>query len=139
MNFEVILLQKNVWSFSDLNNCVGNETLILKRLVYFTWWKLQWSSSWCRLLLFNEPHQRFFSCFHKYREGEIRVSRVGVGVLSFNFTVIGTILEKTYRYFFTFYHNLSSPHVKRNKIIFTRKWMYELPHELPIDLRPWGN
>ena len=35
-----------------------------------------------------------------------------------------TILSKQFEDFFTFYHSFSSPQVKRNKTILTRKWMY---------------
>ena len=39
---------------------------------------------------------------------------------------------------FTFYHHFSSPQVKRNQIVITRKLMYELSCELPNDLK-WLN
>ena len=46
-----------------------------------------------------------------------------------------TILDKISGDFFTFYHNFSSPQVKRNQIIITTKKVYELPHKLPNNLR----
>ena len=46
-----------------------------------------------------------------------------------------TILGKISGDFFTFYHNFSSPQVKRNQIIITTKKVYELPHKLPNKLR----
>ena len=48
---------------------------------------------------------------------------------------ISTILDKVIADFFTFKHNFFSPQVKRNKIVITRKWMYELSNELPNNLR----
>ena len=37
--------------------------------------------------------------------------------------------------FFMFQYGFRSPQVKRSYIIITRSSMYELPHELPNDLR----
>ena len=45
------------------------------------------------------------------------------------------ILDKIFVGFFTFWHIFFLPQVKRNYIIITRKKVYELPHELPNDLR----
>ena len=41
-----------------------------------------------------------------------------------------TILNKTFIDFFTFQHSFFSPQAKRKQIIITKKWMYELSHEL---------
>ena len=50
-------------------------------------------------------------------------------------TKLPSILDKAFGEFFTFQHNFSSPQVKRNQIIITRKYEYELPHEMLSDLR----
>ena len=57
-----------------------------------------------------------------------------LGVISLQTTILG----KIFAYFFTFYKTFPSSQLKRDQIIFTREWMYELPQELPRTFSPMG-
>ena len=57
-----------------------------------------------------------------------------LGVISLRTTILG----KIFAYFFTFYKTFPSSQLKRDQIIFTREWMYELPQELPRTFSPMG-
>ena len=46
-----------------------------------------------------------------------------------------TIMDKIFSDFLILYQILFSPHVKRSVIISNKHGIYELPHELPNDLR----
>ena len=57
-----------------------------------------------------------------------------LGVISSKTTILG----KIFAYFFTFYKTFPSSQLKRDQIIFTREWVYELPQELPRTFSPMG-
>ena len=56
-------------------------------------------------------------------------------IISWSWNLVSTIIFITFWDFFMFYLIFLSPQVKQCAIIFYKHGIYELPHELPNDLR----